>query len=189
MFKNVKPMLLLVAVCVASATGLTFAYRATQPKITQQKEADRIASMREVLKEAENFEEAIPGKQWIGYKDGREVGSVIETSVRGYGGSVEIMVGVDTGKRITGINILYHTETPGLGAKITESEFLNQFRGKHEDEVDLKKDNPEKGRIDAITAATISSRAVVKAVKDALSELDKSRIEVEESDSETRQAL
>lgn len=172
MIKEIKPILLLVAVCVASAIGLTFTYRTTQPKIAQHKEDEKTSSMRKVLRKASDFKEVVPGKQWVGYKNGVKVGKVIVTSIQGYGGPIGIMVAADAGKKISGIKILYHTETPGLGAKITASKFLDQFRGRCSSEVDLKKDEPETGRIDAVTAATISSRAVTRAIYDAMKAIE-----------------
>jgi electron transport complex protein RnfG len=63
------------------------------------------------------------------------------------------------------VQVLSHTETPGLGAKITTDAWTGQFTGKTRDQAALKKDG---GAIDAISAATISSRAVTRAVHDAM---------------------
>ena len=64
---------------------------------------------------------------------------------------------------ITGVQILNHTETPGLGAKITEEKFIHQFNSKNLSNTNwaLKKDG---GELDQITGATISPRAVVRAI-------------------------
>jgi electron transport complex protein RnfG len=81
----------------------------------------------------------------------------------GYSGNIEIMVGVDPAGAVTGIEILSHAETPGLGAKITQPAFKKQFVGKNLENADwrVKKDG---GQFDQITGATISPRAVVGAV-------------------------
>jgi electron transport complex protein RnfG len=85
----------------------------------------------------------------------------------GYGGNIGMMVGVDPEGKVVGLEILNHSETPGLGDKITRSEFKSQFKGKSLDGVDwrVKKDG---GDFDQITGATISPRAVVKAVHQGL---------------------
>jgi electron transport complex protein RnfG len=72
---------------------------------------------------------------------------------------------MDVSGAITGVQVLEHTETPGLGAKITTAAWTDQFKGKTRDEVALKKDG---GSIDAIAAATISSRALTRAIHDGM---------------------
>jgi len=82
----------------------------------------------------------------------------------GYSGNIEIMTGVAPDGTVSGIEILSHAETPGLGAKIVEPGFKAQFKDKSLDNADwrVKKDG---GGFDQITGATISPRAIVKAVK------------------------
>ena len=81
----------------------------------------------------------------------------------GYSGNIAMMVGIDSGGKVVGLEILNHAETPGLGDKITRDEFKGQFKGKSLLGVDwrVKKDG---GDFDQITGATISPRAVVNAV-------------------------
>jgi electron transport complex protein RnfG len=76
-------------------------------------------------------------------------------------------IGIAPDGTVAGLAIskLDQTETPGLGVKITLPAFRDQFRGKNADAVRLKKDG---GTVDAITAATISSRAVANGVREAL---------------------
>jgi len=85
----------------------------------------------------------------------------------GYSGNIFIMVGVEADGTVTGVEILSHAETPGLGDKITKDQFKAQFKQKNLDNTDwrVKKDG---GAFDQITGATISPRAVVKAVKGGL---------------------
>ena len=87
------------------------------------------------------------------------VGRVLAASTQGYSGPIQGLVGLDPAGAVSGVRVLVQTETPGLGAKITGQAFLDQFQGKKAAEVALKKDDPA-GKIDAVTAATISSRAV-----------------------------
>ena len=78
------------------------------------------------------------------------------------------MVGLDSGFGIKGVSILSQTETPGLGSMITESLFTDQFKELSASDIALKTDG---GKIDAVTGATISSRAVVNAVKEKMVEI------------------
>jgi len=98
-------------------------------------------------------------------RSGREISGIAFPVIApdGYSGNIVIMVGVDPEGKVAGLEILSHAETPGLGDKIARDEFKGQFKGKTLDGVDwrVKKDG---GEFDQITGATISPRAVVKAV-------------------------
>ncbi|NLC78088.1 MAG: RnfABCDGE type electron transport complex subunit G [Clostridia bacterium] len=91
-------------------------------------------------------------------EDGQQVGLVLEAGGEGFGGPVTMAVAVDPeAEKILGIKILSHNETPGLGSRIEEEEFLRQFEGKSlSDSFAIGED------VDGITAATISSEAVAK---------------------------
>jgi electron transport complex protein RnfG len=100
-----------------------------------------------------------------GLKDDIPVGAAVQTySMKGYSGLVELMVGFDTNACITKIEVLQQKETPGLGTKIETPEFREQFYGKNLSEFQLKV-KKDGGDVDAITAATISSRAFCDAVQ------------------------
>jgi len=101
-------------------------------------------------------------------KDGRPYAVAIENSGKGYGGNLGVMVGFDleTGD-LAGVGITTNSETPGVGSRVTEESFLFQFRGMKGDSVfKVKKDG---GDIDAVTGATISSRAVSQGIENARS--------------------
>ena len=93
---------------------------------------------------------------------GKFKGAAIKTSEGGFGGKIELMVGIFENGSITGTSVLSHSETPGLGANMT-GPFKDQFINKTLDsfKMSVKKDG---GDVDAITAATITSRAFSKAV-------------------------
>ena len=101
-----------------------------------------------------------------GLAHGAPCGVVIETAVEGYGGRIVVLVGVDQQDAIRDLAIVEHRETPGLGAKITTPAFTAQFRGRRVAGLALARD--QAGGIDAILAATISSRAVLEAARQAL---------------------
>jgi electron transport complex protein RnfG len=96
--------------------------------------------------------------------EGKFLGAAIEaTSHDGYGGDIVLMVGFNQYGDVEAIDILSQSETPGLGAKIDTPDFKNGFAGRNVSGTkwQVVKDG---GDIDAITAATISSRAVTEAV-------------------------
>ena len=82
---------------------------------------------------------------------------------KGYGGTVSVMVGIGTDGAITGLEILSHAETPGLGANAVKPDFKDRFIGKS-GELTVDKTSNEGQNVQAITAATITSKAVVSAV-------------------------
>ena len=89
------------------------------------------------------------------------IGFAFMTDGRGYGGKIGILVGLEIDRAVRGIRIISHQETPGLGAKITSLDFLDQFAGLSTGELAIRRDG---GAVDAITGATISSRAVAEGV-------------------------
>ena len=95
-------------------------------------------------------------------KDGADAGYCVEVGPTGFGGAVDTMVGIDSDGKVTGISVISaSSEAPGLGARSTEPEFQAQFAGQVGTEVAVAKDG---GSIDALTGATITSRAVSEGV-------------------------
>ena len=92
-------------------------------------------------------------------------GAAIKTSEGGFGGKIELMAGITADGTIKGVSVLSHSETPGLGAnmdKVLVGQFADKKPGDHFSfEVTKTK---EEGKVDAITAATITSRAFTKAI-------------------------
>lgn len=103
--------------------------------------------------------------------DGKRVGyAVVGTDSGGYGGDIVLMVGLKADKKtVVCFQTLAASETPGLGMKLNTPEFSGQFAGKSAASLRVKKDG---GEIDAITAATITSRAVCRAIENAAKKLN-----------------
>ena len=91
-------------------------------------------------------------------------------SPKGYGGEIRLMVGLTAERKVITYRVLAANETPGLGAKLGDARFANQFGGKDGPSLKVKKDG---GAIDAITGATITSRAVCDAIADACARVDR----------------
>jgi electron transport complex protein RnfG len=105
------------------------------------------------------------------YSDEAEIGFAFLAVGKGYGGLIDILVGLENETTIKGITIVSHLESPGLGARIIESSFRDQFAGVNIADVALRLKG---GEIDAITGATISSGAVVDAIRATVMEKVKS---------------
>lgn len=164
----VKMGSVLFIVCGLSAGLLAVVNMVTREPIAVQAEVERREAFQMVMPGADDFRERVPGSEWDALKGGAPVGTVMSISTQGYSGPIAIAVGVDDRASLTGLRVLTHTETPGLGAKITGAAFSGQFKGLDAAALKLTKDDPAAGRVDAITAATISSRAVTNAVRSAV---------------------
>ena len=114
---------------------------------------------------------------FIGKKDAELYAVAFESEGAGFGGKIGIMLGVDIKKgSLSGIGILSHQETPGLGSRISETSFTERFKGKLLDgNFKVKKDN---GDIDAISGATNSSRGVCSAVENGVELYSKLKAEI-----------
>jgi electron transport complex protein RnfG len=122
------------------------------------------AARRDVLPEADEFEPAefgdaeAPASVTEAYRALNGAGYVFTSRASGYNGDIVIIVGIDAGGLIAAVKTLSHSETEGVGARITEPSFERQFSGLAYAGVD---------GVDAITGATISSKAYKSAVSDA----------------------
>ncbi|MCM8809586.1 MAG: RnfABCDGE type electron transport complex subunit G [Candidatus Omnitrophica bacterium] len=160
-------ILVLTFISMLSGYLLAQIYSTTKPKIEEVKKQEEEKLNKELFPEGVKFEEKEVNK--IKYlsvlnENNEEIGKIFDVKTLGYGGYIYLKVGLDNENKIKRIKIKQHNETPGLGSKITNDRFLNQFIGKIKDEIYLKNDKID-GKIDAITGATISSRAVVEGVR------------------------
>jgi electron transport complex protein RnfG len=162
--------LLLGLVCAISAGTLSAVFSRVDPLIKENERLEAIKKRKAVLPEAAVFEPVVKDERtvYIGLDEsGTPVGTAMAEAPRGYAGPIRMTIGIvgaGAEARLSGVAIskLDQSETPGLGVKITRPDFLDMFRGLAVEDVALKADG---GQIDAITAATISSRAVVNGVE------------------------
>ncbi len=171
-FKNMA--LSLFVVCLVCSSLLAGVYALTKDPIDQAALAKKAEAIMQVVPEFDNepIEEAIEldGKTYSYYelkKEDETIAYAIRSSASGFGGPIEIMVGVTVDGVIYNTVVLSHSETPGLGAKCSESEFADQFKNFNpvERKLAVTKDG---GEIDGITASTITSRAYINAINVAL---------------------
>jgi electron transport complex protein RnfG len=165
--------LILGAICLIATLVLAVTYEVTRPKIEAELKREEEAALKEIIADADSFEaKSAGGIDYFEAKKGDSiVGYCIKTTANGYNGFLRMIVGITPDGIIKGVRVLEHQETPGLGARINEVRpgekepwFLKQFVGKPGRTVTAKKD------VDAITGATISSKAVSDAVNKSVAE-------------------
>ena len=164
-------LIALMVITIVSGGVLGFIYGLTKPAIDKVEENKNIKAINEVLK----TDVAIASTESVVIEDltynlaydaeGNFIGAAVKTySKNGFGGKIELMVGMLADGIINKVSVLSQAETPGLGANMVNEKWKSQFDGKDPKNfiLKVKKDG---GDVDAITAATISSRAVSEAVK------------------------
>lgn len=179
--KIVKLVVPLAAVCIIFAGLLALTYAVTEKQIAKQAIEEEMKSNKEALpaikkssdfkarkdlaaKAHRKYKDVI--KVYKAFKDDQRAGWVVQVAPRGYGGPLTFAVGINAEGKVVGISLIEIKETPGLGMNVEKPEFNEQFKGK-----DVY-DPLEVGKgIDALTGATISSKAMTLGVKEALESL------------------
>jgi len=151
---------ILSLICAVAAALLAGMNSLTKTRIIAQARAEEEGSLKEVLPQGEHFEPVKSGNDTLYYKahdkGGKLIGVAFKASGKGYSSIIETMVGARRDGTITAIKILSQNETPGLGARVSENNFTGQFNNK---------DIQGLSAVQAITGATISSKAVIDSVK------------------------
>ncbi|GHU07473.1 electron transport complex subunit G [Spirochaetia bacterium] len=177
----IKLGIVMALYATVACVGLALVYSVTEKTIEERTKADQNAALRELFPNADSFED-ISGAFASGdpqttfqsifraAKGSDTLGVAIQSARPSYGGLITLLTGVDTGGTVTRVKILEHSDTPGLGAnagldsyfvdRSAGITFYGQFSGKTV--TDAFEVN---GDVTAITAATITSRAVTEAVK------------------------
>lgn len=178
-----KLVIVLWVVCTTAALSLAGVYDLTKERIAEQIRLKKVRLLSAVLPSIDNeidgdFKESVIGKDKRGndikvkYYFGRMNGQMVGTAFtlvtsEGFSGDIEIMMGVSPNGEVMGVEIVRQKETPGLGDKILKREWRDLFGGKGLTNAKwaVKKDG---GEFDQFAGATITPRAVVKAVKQGL---------------------
>lgn len=156
----------LLMVCLVSAGLLAGVYELTKADIAKAEQNKQENALKGVLPEFDTIKtDSIEGAPvFKAFKDDKYVGVATIASAMGFSDQIIIMVGLDKANNIVNYEVLSQKETPGLGTKCVDW-FKNQINGKSIDtDFKVKQDG---GDVDAITAATISSRAFLNAVENA----------------------
>ncbi len=159
----------LVIIYMAGGLILATVYAKTSPIIFKKAKQEKEEALKQMI-EADSIEKI---GDWSPYKrkhaayyeaktGDKIVGYIIETFGKGYSSYINILVSVNTDLVVQKVNILHHGETPGLGDEIEQDYFKDQFKGKTIETLKVVKDGNPK-YVQAISGATISSRAVTEA--------------------------
>lgn len=176
-------VLVLTVISLISALALGFTYAMTKEAIAQVEVKRTLKALGEVLPGFNNnpYEEKYHPdvdkelEIYPAQKDGQPVGTAVKAySDEGFSERIWIMVGFDKDKKINGVSVLKHKETPGLGSKMKDPKFKDQFKDQYPASFQLKV-RKDGGDVDAISAATISSRAFCDAVQRAYDVLGASK--------------
>ena len=177
----IKMVVVLLVICTTSGVVLSYVNEATEePREYSYIKFVQEPSMKAVLGDYDNDpvkeriklvvgedEEGNPREMVVfpAKKGGKTQTIAYSAAAKGYHDLIEVMVGVGPEGKLTGISIMTHTETPGLGARIVEPEFTDQFAG-----LDLETTNlsAKGGKVDTLSGATFSTVGVITAVGAAL---------------------
>ena len=186
----IKNVICLTLITLVAGFGLGYVYEITKEPIAQMEEKTKLDAYRSVFPQASDFaniedisESAASAVASAGISgvdidsavraldaSQNELGYIINaTSHEGYGGDITISLGVDSSGKVTGMEILKISETAGLGMKAKDSRFKDQFRDKAVTQFSYTKSGATSDfEIDAISGATITTKAVTNAVNAAL---------------------
>ena len=177
----IKMVVVLFVICTTSGVVLSYVNEATEePREYSYIKFVQEPSMKAVLSDYDNDpikeriklavgedEEGNPVEVVVfpAKKGGNTEAIAYSAAAKGYHDLIEVMIGVNPDGTLTGISIMTHTETPGLGARIVEPEFTDQFAGLDLDTTKLAADG---GKVDTLSGATFSTVGVIAAVSAAL---------------------
>ena len=176
----IRLVFVLTTICAVSSALLAMVYNQTKEPIALALE------QRTKLAAAQVMPAGLPEPEKIVIGDNtfyvcRQNGEIVSVAVEGrtkngYSGDVALMVGMNTVENtLVGYEVVVSTETPGLGTKITSDAFRKPLLGKVLSSTwKVKKDG---GEVDAVTAATISSRAALECIKDAIAKMNQANLE------------
>jgi len=176
----IKPALSLFIIAAIITTALVFTYKVTKDPIANQLKKTQEKKMREVFPEAEDYNKILDFSKekkrtgnilsvYEGLKGTEIIGYVVELDPPGYSGKIIMMVGISKAEdKITGMRIIKQTETPGLGALAVKEKFYRRFDGKPLVPLKVVKISPKEDEIEAITASTVTTKAITRAVNEAI---------------------
>lgn len=197
MNETIKLAIKLFVITAVVAALLAVVNMVTEPLIEANNEKTFNETMAQVLPEAEEFEEVdveitpedgavTVDSVYAGRSDGKVVGYVVAAVCsEGYGGDITVMTGINSDFTVNKAEVTEMDETPGLGAK-AQGEWIDQFQGLSEDiEVDKNGSAQTDNKVEAISGATITSRAVTKAVNESIKAAEESASLAADSSADT----
>ncbi|HOP39960.1 MAG TPA: RnfABCDGE type electron transport complex subunit G [Geobacteraceae bacterium] len=173
-----KLSIFLLVIAGIAGLGVGYVNSMTEPLIIKQALQAKINSFKEIYPQGEEVKDEsaqylkadtnpLIKEVNVAYIGGKPSGVIYLVEPKGYGGVIKILAGFDiAAKKVTAIKVLSQTETPGLGAKSKDSFFQDRYKDKIADtSLEVTKTRPTKdNQIQAITASTITSKAVTSGV-------------------------
>lgn len=156
-----RPVLALTLTCLVWGFVLGYVHHLTQPRIEEAERREREGRLLEIFPGCSFQEE---NGVFLCYLDNELVGKAVEVKGKGYGGEMRVLVGINLDNTIRGVRVLSHSETKGIGSRATEFSYLSQFENLGLSQLAFR---PE-GGVEAVSGATVSSRAILEAVRRAL---------------------
>lgn len=164
------PAVALFIICLVSTFLLGGTDLLTKDKIAEVQQKAAQEARLKVCPEAVSFKEkevTVDGTSYIVFEgidsEEKTVGFAVSAFDKSYGGEIQVMTGFDSKLKITGVEILSIDDTPGLGMNAKKEEFRAQFSGKT-GELSVSKQASAENEIQALTGATITSKAVTRCV-------------------------
>ncbi|MEK7238546.1 MAG: RnfABCDGE type electron transport complex subunit G [Nitrospirota bacterium] len=160
----------LVVIYIIGGLIIAFVYAKTSPIMFKKAEEEKKAALMTMIPEADKDGIQSIGKwephhkhaeYYVAKKGNEEIGYIIEGFGKGYSSYINVLVSVDKNFMVKKVSILHHAETPGLGDEIEKDYFLKRFENKSVDNLIVVK-RETKDKVEAISGATISSRAVTE---------------------------
>jgi electron transport complex protein RnfG len=162
----IKPVVVLVAICLVVTAALAITYGVTEPIITKNSKATADKTRKELLTKADSFTEykgklvsEDSGKVYVedAYTANNKTGVVMTIVTKSFGGDLTMMVGIDDSGKITGIKVTDHSDSPGVGTKDMTDEYLGQYKGLSKlDSTNVKEDS----QITYISGASVTGQAL-----------------------------
>lgn len=161
----------LTIACLLASAVIAGTYAFTAPVAAKSKIAQDNKARKELVTDAQDFKEVDGKAGWFAaLKDGKVIAYVVPAESKGYGGVIDMLAAVSVEGKVIDYAILKFNETPGLGDKADKPAFRQRFAGKKLEDLEVVK-VPSDKNIQAITGATITSRAVTKGIKEAVAEV------------------
>ena len=156
-----KYAFILGLICFLSSSVLAVVNGITESHILLQKARAEDLALRQIMGEEFHFkphyiDERIDYYKAYNSQDQSLAGFVLKTQAKGFNSQIEILTALNLNLEVSQVKILFQNETPGLGTRITEPDFLSRFKNKGWEDL---------SQVEAISGATISSSAVIKALK------------------------
>ena len=171
----IKPALILFFIAAFMTTLLGIVRSLTLEPIAINKKKAQVTAMKSVFPSATNFAEIecpytgnITGI-YESFSGIESIGYAIELEVEGYSGKINLILGISKiDNTISGMRILKHSETPGLGALAVTEKFYKRYENKNAVQLNVVRNSPGENDIEALTGATITTKAVTAAVNEAV---------------------